>query len=141
MDPPVRLFTPAEAKAVLPRMKPLLAHLRDLFHEYRFARQQAEELHSIHGGSLESRGHPDHAEYRTWRQKEADLGAAVQAILSQINALGADVKDPILGLVDFHARRADGEIVLLCYRDDEPDLAWWHPLETGFMGRRPLDDF
>jgi hypothetical protein len=136
----VRLFTPEEAKATLPRMKPLLAQLREGFHEYRFARQQAEELHAIHGDSLESRGHPDHGEYKAWRAKEADLGAKVQAVLSQVNALGADVKDPILGLIDFYARRADGEIVLLCYRDDEPDLAWWHPLDSGFLGRRPLDE-
>lgn len=136
----VRLFTPEEARATLPRMRPLLAQLRERFHEYRFARQQAEELHAIHGGSLESRGHPDFEEYQGWRAKERALGAEVEAVLAQVNALGADVKDPILGLVDFYARREDGQVVLLCYRDDESDLAWWHPLDTGFAGRRPLDE-
>ena len=34
----------------------------------------------------------------------------------------------------------DGEVVLLCYRDDEDDLRYWHPLDTGFAGRRPLED-
>lgn len=136
----VRLFTPEEARAALPQVKPLLADLRGLFHDYRFARQQAEELWTLHGDTLESRGHPDHEEYRAWRAKEASLGERVQAILTQINDLGADVKDPILGLIDFYHRRTNGEIVLLCYRDDEADLTHWHALDAGFAGRKPLSE-
>ena len=136
----VRLFTPEEARAALPRLKPLLADLRGLFHDYRFARQQAEELKAIHGDALESRGHPDLAEYEAWRAKERTLGERVQAIVDQINDLGADVKDPILGLIDFYHRRRNGDIVLLCYRDDEPDLTHWHPLDAGFAGRKPLSE-
>ena len=140
MEREVRFFSPEEARAALPKVKPLLAQLREQFHEYRFARQQAEELHAIHGGSLESRGHPDFAEYQAWRGKERQLGERVQALVREVNDLGADVKDPILGLIDFYHRRGDGEIVLLCYRDDEADLTHWHPLDAGFAGRRPLDE-
>ena len=136
----LRLFTPDEAKATLPKLKPLLAALREAFHDYRFARQQAEELWEVHGESIDSRGHPDHEEYKAWRRKEEGLFERVQGLVREVNALGADVKDPILGLVDFYHRRANGQVVLLCYRDDEPDLAWWHPLDTGFAGRRPLKE-
>lgn len=134
----IRLFTPDEAKAALPKLRPLLAALREAFHEYRFAHQQAQELFTVHGESIDSRGHPDFGEYRDWRAKEQTLFERVQGIVREINAVGADVKDPILGLVDFYHKRANGQVVLLCYRDDEAELAYWHPLDTGFAGRRPL---
>lgn len=95
---------------------------------------------ALHGEAVERGGHPDFEEHRAWRQKEDALFARVQALVREANGLGADVKDPILGLVDFYHRRPDGQVVLLCYRDDEPDLAWWHPLDTGFGGRRPLSE-
>lgn len=134
------LFSPEEARARLPALRPLLAQLREAFHDWRFAHQQAEELRRMDGEALDDPAHPDHAEHHTWRAKEADLARRVQGLVRAVNDLGADVKDPLLGLVDFHHRRRDGELVLLCYRDDEADLAYWHPLDAGFGGRRPLRD-
>lgn len=126
-----RLFTAEEANAIVPRLRPLLSSLRETYHEYRFAREQWEELESFD---------KDGAETALWRDKANALGERVLAELQGIRALGADVKDPTLGLIDFHARRADGSIVLLCYRDDEDAIRFWHPVETGFAGRRPLDE-
>ena len=85
-------------------------------------------------------GHPAQAEALRWHQEAEDRAAQVDAVLREVRATGADVKDPLLGLVDFPHRRAGGEVVLLCYRDDEDDLRWWHPLDAGFAGRRPLAD-
>lgn len=127
----VRLFTVEEARSALPTLKPLLAQLRDAFHEYRFARAQVDELLDMEPGS---------AELDTWQAKAEACDARVRASLKSINELGADVKDPILGLVDFYAKRANGQVVLLCYRDDEEDLRFWHPIDTGFAGRRPLKE-
>ncbi len=41
------------------------------------------------------------------------------------------------GLVDFPAE-IDGETVFLCWRSDEPELAFYHRIEDGYSGRRPL---
>ena len=48
------------------------------------------------------------------------------------------VRDPSVGLVDFHALGEDGVVYFLCYRLDDADLAWWHLPEEGFPGRKPL---
>ena len=48
------------------------------------------------------------------------------------------VKDLDRGLVDFPALR-DGEEVLLCWQVGEGEVAYWHGLEEGFAGRKPLD--
>jgi hypothetical protein len=138
----VRYFTAEEAQRALPLLKPLLAQLREAFHAYRFARAQVDELLSTYeeDPSLVT-GHPMEQEARRWKAEAARADARVREALARIADLGADVKDPIVGLVDFYARRPrTGEIVLLCYRDDEDRLGWWHPLETGFAGRRPLDE-
>lgn len=63
--------------------------------------------------------------------------AAVAECIREIQRLGAEVKDPETGLVDFPARRGEEE-VLLCWRLGEPEVAFWHSLEGGFAGRRPL---
>lgn len=128
----VRYFSPEEAAALLPRVKPLLAALRDAFHEYRFAREQWQELVTF--------GEAETDEGQRWRREADAQGQRVQALVDELGSLGVDVKDPTLGLIDFYHRRADGSIVLLCYRDDEPTLAHWHPLDTGFAGRRPLSE-
>jgi hypothetical protein len=49
------------------------------------------------------------------------------------------VKDLDRGLVDFPARHPEsGEDVLLCWELGEPEVAYWHDLESGFAGRKPL---
>ena len=58
--------------------------------------------------------------------------------MSELEALGVQLKDFERGLVDFPALR-DGRVVLLCWQLGEGDeLEWWHDMETGFGGRTPL---
>lgn len=138
---PARLFTPEEARALLPALRPLLAQLRDAFHEYRFALQQVQDLRAAYGEDpADVEGHPAAPEARRWHEATEAWAGKVEAVLADVRAVGADVKDPLLGLIDFPHRRADGEIVLLCYRDDEEDLRYWHPLDAGFAGRRPIEE-
>ena len=42
-------------------------------------------------------------------------------------------------LVDFPAL-ANGRPIWLCWKLGEDDIAWWHELEAGVAGRRPLID-
>ena len=45
------------------------------------------------------------------------------------------------GLADFPALRDNGEEVFLCWKDGEDDIYYWHSLNGGFRGRRPLEEF
>ena len=51
--------------------------------------------------------------------------------------LQRELKDPRLGLVDFPSER-DGRTVLLCWRLGEPEVQYWHELDSGYAGRQPL---
>jgi hypothetical protein len=68
----------------------------------------------------------------------AAAAADLERIVAELTRLGVQVKDPDTGLVDFPARRG-GEDVLLCWQAGEDAVSWWHDLESGFAGRRPID--
>jgi hypothetical protein len=57
--------------------------------------------------------------------------------LEQIRALGGEVKDLDMGLVDFPGRLG-AEDILLCWRLGEKRIEFWHPVDGGFANRRPL---
>jgi hypothetical protein len=55
----------------------------------------------------------------------------------EVEELGAVVKDPQIGLVDFYGR-VDGNVVWLCWKYGEDDVAYYHALDAGFAGRKPI---
>ncbi|HEY7659661.1 MAG TPA: DUF2203 domain-containing protein [Actinomycetota bacterium] len=66
--------------------------------------------------------------------------ASTDTLRSELEHLAAEsilLRDPETGLVDFPGER-EGEPVYLCWRLGEDRVGHWHPLDTGFSGRRPL---
>jgi hypothetical protein len=75
------------------------------------------------------------------RQMRADLKQAAEElaeILSVFVQHGVQVKDPDTGLIDFPTE-IDGEPALLCWRVGEERIEFWHTLDGGFAGRRPIE--
>lgn len=66
------------------------------------------------------------------------LEARMSELLDGIRAEGIQVKGYAPVLVDLVWE--DDADVLLCWLEGEPELAWWHDVNQGFMGRRPLDE-
>jgi hypothetical protein len=64
---------------------------------------------------------------------------ALNEVLNEISELGGTVKDLDTGLVDWRALR-HGEDILLCWRFGEQEIGFWHDMETGFAGRRPVTE-
>ena len=62
----------------------------------------------------------------------------MRELLGSIQGLGIVVRDIDRGLIDFPAIRDQRE-VYLCWELDEERIAFWHDLESGYGGRRPLD--
>jgi len=85
------------------------------------------------GGSLSPQS--EVAELRT---RYNQLGSKVQRALETIHATGCLVKDLEMGLLDFPAILNDEE-VLLCWRLGEDRIRYYHGLNEGFQGRRPLN--
>ncbi|HSJ43950.1 MAG TPA: DUF2203 domain-containing protein [Euzebyales bacterium] len=117
-----RLFTVDEARAVLADAEQSIAAFIDLraeFAELRWALEH--ERASAAGGIAELKA----------------LEARLDTYLSPFRDQGVQVKGFAPLLLDFPATR-DGQSVLLCWLEGEPELAWWHPVDLGLMGRRRL---
>jgi len=56
---------------------------------------------------------------------------------NEIEELGAIVKDPRIGLLDFYGV-IEGRLVWLCWRYGEDSLGYYHELTAGYAGRRAL---
>jgi hypothetical protein len=130
-----RHFTPEEANALLEQVRPvaesLVAHRR-AFTVAAARRARLTQRISGNGGDFDPQ---EPSELDEQLQREA---AAVAGAVEELQALGVLVKDLDRGLVDFPALR-DGEEVLLCWQVGEGEVAYWHGLEEGFAGRKPLD--
>jgi hypothetical protein len=62
------------------------------------------------------------------------------ALIHRIQDTEVLIKDINLGLLDFPALK-DGREVYLCWQYGEEDIAFWHEIEAGYAGRRPIDSF
>jgi hypothetical protein len=129
-----RYFTPEEANAALAEVRPaaesLVAHRRTMSVA---ATRRAKLVHRIAGNG----GDFDPQEPRTLQEQFEAEAAAVAQCVEQLERLGVVVKDLDRGLVDFPALREDEE-VLLCWQVGEDEVAFWHGLDEGFAGRKPL---
>ncbi len=69
------------------------------------------------------------------------LEARISDALGWFEDQGVQVKGVAPALLDFPARAVvDGEEtdVLLCWREGEEAIAWYHPPEAGYLGRQPI---
>lgn len=128
-----KLFTVELANAMLPLVRAIVAdvvetavRLRDL-HLSLEPLRQAGTLDQAHAEEVR----PLVVEFESGQQR-------LQELETELNALGVELKDCFTGLVDFRSLQDDRE-VYLCWRLGEPEVAHWHELDAGFIGRRPID--
>lgn len=131
-----RYFTREEAEALLPRIEPILRSIQ----RYRAAIADHEAQVTELQVKARNNGHSHAEELRTARSGVQAALDAIRAGIATINRLGVEVKDLDMGLIDFLAKRHSHD-VYLCWRLGEAGIGWWHELDTGFTGRRPIEEF
>jgi len=129
-----RIFTLEEANAAVVELRPVVERM--VRHREKLVaaqKRQTELLTRIagNGGDLQT---SDLREVAEAIQSEAD---AIGACAAQIDAAGAQIKSLEDGLLDFPAQR-NGEDVLLCWKLGEDEIGFWHGVDEGFTGRKPL---
>lgn len=120
-----RFYSVEEANASLEHLRASLDRIREA---RRTVLRSAERIRSnapADGGGLDGSAH--------WE--------ALRSLREEIEALAARnivLRDADTGLIDFPARR-EGRLVYLCWRPDEDRVRYWHEVDAGFGGRRPLE--
>ncbi len=125
-----RYFSLDEARATLPRVKALMEQVQAARRE--ILRVRPDALPAIEKAATNG-GNKAAGELSTHAMR---LEQGVKGII----ALGITIKDIDAGLVDFLGLR-NGREVYLCWRYGEEELGFWHELNAGFSGRRPLDEY
>ena len=75
-------------------------------------------------------------------RRKAEREKTVQRVkdaVAEIDAIGVQVKDLDIGLLDFPCE-VDGRTVLLCWKLGEREITHWHGVSEGFAGRKPIDE-
>lgn len=126
----IRLFELEEAQRMLPLVRAIVKGMMDDYMERQAVLERLER-------SGPESGEPDAAAGALQREADALTGKLIEAA-GELEELGVEFKGVELGLVDFATLR-DGEIVYLCWQYGEDRIAFWHPLETGYAGRRPIE--
>ncbi|MGC2639183.1 MAG: DUF2203 domain-containing protein [Acidobacteriaceae bacterium] len=132
----MKIFTLDEAQSLLPVVESLLNRAIE-------AKQAAAELEEqqqalvrrifLSGGLL-----VDVAKVQKRKVAQEALVQRTKDSLEEIDAIGVQIKDLDIGLLDFPCL-LDGETVLLCWRRGEPRIEFWHRMEDGFRGRQRID--
>jgi hypothetical protein len=130
-------FTHAEAQQLLPEVGRLLREALGAKAEYQQAEKAIQELSErvmLMGGVTIDR---DRA--LTARSRRDAASAMLKGAIEAIQERGCLVKDLDIGLVDFPTL-FKGVEVYLCWKLGEPAIEFWHGVDEGFRGRKPIDE-
>jgi hypothetical protein len=128
-------FTLAEANAALAELRPVVERMVDLRRHHLAAIERRDELAARIGSNGGGISAADVVELDTQIE---ELAGALEACIDRLLEAGVQVKDLDTGLIDFPALR-DGVEVLLCWRAGEGEIEYWHGVDEGFAGRKPVD--
>jgi len=137
-----RFYTLDAANALVPELAQVAARLRDQRIELVALRDAYREREGVAVGRTiagEPASAEDEAELRRLKLRMRGLVDQMQAEVMWLDGQSIVLRDIATGLVDFPTLVA-GRQVWLCWRLGESAVEWWHDMESGFGGRRPLDD-
>jgi hypothetical protein len=132
-----RTFTLDEAQSLLPVLESLLRTSIDgkkLIESVDAELQETAHRVFLNGGMFLNVVHL--ARRKAEREKTIQR---VRDAMAEIDAIGVQVKDLDIGLLDFPCK-VDGKIVLLCWKLGEQGITHWHGTEEGFAGRKLIDE-
>ncbi len=132
-----RVFTLEEVNALVPQLQ-------------RVVGRQIERRASIEavlarlgrqlGGEIPERIMVDPADPTDIRELKRELVVQLESYRDgwrEVDELGAVLKDPRIGLLDFYGE-VDGKLVWLCWKCGEKECTFYHALAEGFSARQPI---
>ena len=128
-----RLFTVNEANDLLPRLRPLVEQILESIRRLKSASETVIRREQLDAET------PNLMDQLRQDVEVAKLIGQVQGWVEEINAHGCMCKGVEQGLIDFPCMLG-AEVVYLCWQLGEPSVGFWHRIEDGFAGRKPLLD-
>lgn len=136
-DEPKQHFTVRAIEALIPRLESLMGRVMAAHADAARLRAtlEAAQRKVVLAGGMRLR-------HEWWRARRSGIDKATRELragLGEILATGGVPKDLELGLVDFLGL-LEGREVNLCWRYGEKQIRFWHGLDEGFGGRKPIPE-
>lgn len=125
-----------EAEGLLPEVERLLRALIQLKSDYEQSDGELTQISqriALIGGMVAPR-----ERIAQLRGRKDSAARGLKSTLERIQDIGCQLKDIEIGLIDFPTLYRERE-VYLCWKLGESGIGFWHHVEDGFRGRRPID--
>lgn len=135
-----RVFTVDQANRLVPVLEEAFERIERARAEAREHHEQLQVLDALWNDQVREPDNPDHDEFRRHREALTEAAETVEeTVEEEIVARGLRFPSGGLrhGLVDFPTS-FEGRWVYLCWERGEPELRFWHEIEDGYRGRRPI---
>ena len=129
-------FTLIEAERLLPEIQAIIREavsLKTQYQEAELALQSFAQRVAMQGGVVVDR----EAVLQNRAQRDR-YGENLKEAVEKIQEYGCVIKDLDVGLVDFPTLFR-GKEVYLCWKMGESGIGYWHGVDEGFAGRKPID--
>jgi hypothetical protein len=131
-----RFFTLEQAEGLIPQVERAIRDaiaLKNLYQEAEAELQNVARRITMLGGAQVNR-----EQLAAQRNQREDTATQLKDAIETIQSYGCLVKDLDIGLIDFPTLYHDEE-VYLCWKLGENGIRFWHGVDEGFRGRKPID--
>lgn len=132
----IKVFTIEEANRLLPGIEQAIRELQEDVRGIVATQDALAVLDMLDGSTPAS---PEHADFLIKQNELDDRIQAYNSRLEDIQGQGCVIKDLNHGIVDFYGLK-EGRLVFLCWRLGEPSIRFWHEINSGMAGRRPVSE-
>ena len=131
-----RFFTLRQAEQLLPEVEAAIREAIALRSEYQQAETEWQNFSrriTMLGGAA-----VDHSQFIDQKRRRESVAQRLKQAIEKIHGHGCVIKDLDIGLIDFPTLFR-GEEVYLCWKLGESGIHFWHGMNEGFKGRKPID--
>lgn len=127
-------FTLEQANAALPLVRAITGDIVELT---RSMIERRERLQYLKQGRDDARTDVYSEELDDVEHTLESDALRLQELVEELQGLGVELKSLPEGLIDFPSVR-NGRPIFLCWKYNEPSVAYWHELNAGFSGRQEI---
>ncbi len=138
-----KYFTISEANATLPEINEKFKKALEIRNEITMIEKRIQVI-MTDASIAQSETYSDNRHLnplKTYIELKQKLNSAVTRLyhtIELIESMGVSLKGLDEGLVDFPSKRFDKD-VWLCWKFGETEIKFWHDMDNGFMGRKPIE--
>ena len=133
-EEPLKVFSLEEANNTLPYVRRIVG---DIVDEYERWKDSISKYELLAADSKAEEGESD--DQIALREHVDTVARRLNSLIEELTNVGCVFKGFDDGLVDFHST-LDGRDIYLCWKFGEPEIQYWHEIDSGFASRQALEN-